>query len=141
MCSIFIFFFFFKQKTAYEMLRSLVGSEMCIRDSPKTGGKVRDMHQKRKVVEECDTSRKESPALPPLLYLLVRTRRSQKIHPRASRDRDGPSLWHIVKCRVPPWPRWATTIPPHKTPPFIPIMHLYSRLCQTHISLIQTFLY
>ena len=29
-----ILFFFFKQKTAYEMLRSLVGSEMCIRDSP-----------------------------------------------------------------------------------------------------------
>src|SRR5674536_386333 len=29
------FFFFFKQKTAYEMLRSLVGSEMCIRDSPR----------------------------------------------------------------------------------------------------------
>eukprot|EP00658_Telonema_sp_P-2_P025954 TRINITY_DN20471_c0_g1_i3.p1 TRINITY_DN20471_c0_g1~~TRINITY_DN20471_c0_g1_i3.p1 ORF type:complete len:530 (+),score=112.19 TRINITY_DN20471_c0_g1_i3:56-1645(+) len=29
---LFIFFFFFKQKTAYEMLRSLVGSEMCIRD-------------------------------------------------------------------------------------------------------------
>ena len=28
------FFFFFKQKTAYEMLRSLVGSEMCIRDRP-----------------------------------------------------------------------------------------------------------
>eukprot|EP00658_Telonema_sp_P-2_P012309 TRINITY_DN14694_c0_g1_i1.p1 TRINITY_DN14694_c0_g1~~TRINITY_DN14694_c0_g1_i1.p1 ORF type:complete len:234 (+),score=55.01 TRINITY_DN14694_c0_g1_i1:57-758(+) len=28
----FCFFFFFKQKTAYEMLRSLVGSEMCIRD-------------------------------------------------------------------------------------------------------------
>src|SRR5678815_1054485 len=27
-----IFFFFFKQKTAYEMLRSLVGPEMCIRD-------------------------------------------------------------------------------------------------------------
>ena len=25
--------FFFKQKTAYEMQRSLVGSEMCIRDS------------------------------------------------------------------------------------------------------------
>eukprot|EP00658_Telonema_sp_P-2_P076251 TRINITY_DN66424_c0_g1_i1.p1 TRINITY_DN66424_c0_g1~~TRINITY_DN66424_c0_g1_i1.p1 ORF type:complete len:100 (-),score=16.02 TRINITY_DN66424_c0_g1_i1:158-457(-) len=29
-------FFFFKQKTAYEMLRSLVGSEMCIRDSLST---------------------------------------------------------------------------------------------------------
>ena len=28
----FLYFFFFKQKTAYEMLRSLVGSEMCIRD-------------------------------------------------------------------------------------------------------------
>src|SRR5678816_4876562 len=27
-----VWFFFFKQKTAYEMLRSLVGSEMCIRD-------------------------------------------------------------------------------------------------------------
>ena len=26
-------FFFFKQNTAYEWLRSLVGSEMCIRDS------------------------------------------------------------------------------------------------------------
>eukprot|EP00658_Telonema_sp_P-2_P011795 TRINITY_DN14519_c0_g1_i2.p3 TRINITY_DN14519_c0_g1~~TRINITY_DN14519_c0_g1_i2.p3 ORF type:complete len:101 (+),score=23.70 TRINITY_DN14519_c0_g1_i2:91-393(+) len=31
-----MFFFFFKQKTAYEMLRSLVGSEMCIRDSCNT---------------------------------------------------------------------------------------------------------
>ncbi len=26
------YFFFFKQKTAYEMSASLVGSEMCIRD-------------------------------------------------------------------------------------------------------------
>eukprot|EP00658_Telonema_sp_P-2_P050507 TRINITY_DN38542_c0_g1_i1.p1 TRINITY_DN38542_c0_g1~~TRINITY_DN38542_c0_g1_i1.p1 ORF type:complete len:144 (+),score=58.84 TRINITY_DN38542_c0_g1_i1:45-476(+) len=31
-----LFFFFFKQKTAYEMLRSLVGSEMCIRDRVET---------------------------------------------------------------------------------------------------------
>src|SRR5665254_18904 len=30
------FFFFFKQKTAYEMLRSLVGSEICIRDRNST---------------------------------------------------------------------------------------------------------
>ena len=29
---LFCFFLFFKQKTAYEMLSSLVGSEMCIRD-------------------------------------------------------------------------------------------------------------
>jgi len=27
--------FFFKQKTAYEIRLSLVGSEMCIRDRPK----------------------------------------------------------------------------------------------------------
>ena len=32
MCFVYFCFFFFKQKTAYEMLRSLVGSEMCIRD-------------------------------------------------------------------------------------------------------------
>eukprot|EP00658_Telonema_sp_P-2_P060277 TRINITY_DN49231_c0_g1_i1.p1 TRINITY_DN49231_c0_g1~~TRINITY_DN49231_c0_g1_i1.p1 ORF type:complete len:520 (-),score=150.87 TRINITY_DN49231_c0_g1_i1:259-1818(-) len=32
----FYIFFFFKQKTAYEMLRSLVGSEMCIRDRVST---------------------------------------------------------------------------------------------------------
>ena len=31
------FFFFFKQKTAYEIRLSLVGSEMCIRDSSRTG--------------------------------------------------------------------------------------------------------
>ena len=34
MAVVYMMFFFFKQKTAYEMLRSLVGSEMCIRDSP-----------------------------------------------------------------------------------------------------------
>ena len=32
----FILFFFFKQKTAYEISACLVGSEMCIRDSPYT---------------------------------------------------------------------------------------------------------
>ena len=35
-------FFFFKQKTAYEMLRSLVGSEMCIRD--RLGGVLHRAH-------------------------------------------------------------------------------------------------
>ena len=29
--------FFFKQKTAYELLRRLVGSEMCIRDRMRMG--------------------------------------------------------------------------------------------------------
>ena len=38
-----ICFFFFKQKTAYEMLRSLVGSEMCIRDRPIAGMETRAM--------------------------------------------------------------------------------------------------
>ena len=32
--------FFFKQKTAYEIMPSLVGSEMCIRDSYKTAIKT-----------------------------------------------------------------------------------------------------
>src|SRR5450756_2204432 len=31
-CACFVWFFFFKQKTAYEIMPSLVGSEMCIRD-------------------------------------------------------------------------------------------------------------
>ena len=32
---VYSFLLFVKQKTAYELLRSLVGSEMCIRDSPQ----------------------------------------------------------------------------------------------------------
>mgnify|MGYP002809409989 CR=1 FL=1 len=32
-CVSYVFFFFFKQKKAYELLRSLVGSAMCIRAS------------------------------------------------------------------------------------------------------------
>ena len=35
-----LFVFFFKQKTAYEMLRSLVGSEMCIRDRGIEGSAI-----------------------------------------------------------------------------------------------------
>ena len=33
-----LIFFFFKQKTAYEISACLVGSEMCIRDRDPTGG-------------------------------------------------------------------------------------------------------
>ena len=36
--------FFFKQKTADEVLRSLVGSEMCIRDRCGCAGGVGEMH-------------------------------------------------------------------------------------------------
>ena len=35
----FFVFFFFKQKTAYEISACLVGSEMCIRDSADPAGK------------------------------------------------------------------------------------------------------
>jgi len=35
-CFCAVIFFFFKQKTAYEIRLSLVGSEMCIRDSSCT---------------------------------------------------------------------------------------------------------
>eukprot|EP01017_Pseudomicrothorax_dubius_P049218 TRINITY_DN9117_c0_g1_i6.p1 TRINITY_DN9117_c0_g1~~TRINITY_DN9117_c0_g1_i6.p1 ORF type:complete len:156 (+),score=53.60 TRINITY_DN9117_c0_g1_i6:19-486(+) len=42
-------FFFFKQKTAYEMLRSLVGSEMCIRDRPNTIDYKRDMKKEDQI--------------------------------------------------------------------------------------------
>eukprot|EP00658_Telonema_sp_P-2_P018757 TRINITY_DN17347_c0_g1_i2.p1 TRINITY_DN17347_c0_g1~~TRINITY_DN17347_c0_g1_i2.p1 ORF type:complete len:171 (+),score=40.25 TRINITY_DN17347_c0_g1_i2:85-597(+) len=41
-----VFFFFFKQKTAYEMLRSLVGSEMCIRDSFQRAPALQVLHDK-----------------------------------------------------------------------------------------------
>ena len=40
-------FFFFKQKTAYEMLRSLVGSEMCIRDRVKAEEHTRKRSSER----------------------------------------------------------------------------------------------
>src|SRR5428012_3704 len=38
------FFFFFKQKTAYEIMPSLVGSEMCIRDRSRPA-RLRSLHQ------------------------------------------------------------------------------------------------
>ena len=42
-----MFFFFFKQKTAYDIRLSLVGSEMCIRDSPEDmQEKAQEYHDK-----------------------------------------------------------------------------------------------
>ncbi len=38
-----MFFFFFKQKTAYEVLRSLVGSESCIRDRTRYPASIHDL--------------------------------------------------------------------------------------------------
>ena len=40
-------FFFFKQKTAYEIGVRLVGSEMCIRDSYNTGTRLGLIHELR----------------------------------------------------------------------------------------------
>ena len=58
----FFIFFFFKQKTAYEISACLVGSEMCIRDSKQTSLSVQkenyavNMYQKIgfKVVSETE---------------------------------------------------------------------------------------
>ena len=52
----FLVFFFFKQKTAYDMLRSLVGSEMCIRDSMKESPGISD-------VSSCDILAEIGPTL------------------------------------------------------------------------------
>src|SRR5678815_4746901 len=100
---------------------------------PRLGVRCLTCTGNRKVVEEYEASRKESPALPPPLYLLVKTRRSQKIHPRASRDRDGPSIRHLVNMGFIPWPRWATTIPHHKTPPSVSYTHLRAHETPEHL--------
>src|SRR5450759_337993 len=52
----FIFFFFFKQKTAYEIMPSLVGSEMCIRDRYQ-------IDQQRAVQQFRQLAREENPNL------------------------------------------------------------------------------
>eukprot|EP00831_Metopus_contortus_P062475 TRINITY_DN54603_c0_g1_i1.p2 TRINITY_DN54603_c0_g1~~TRINITY_DN54603_c0_g1_i1.p2 ORF type:complete len:146 (-),score=57.86 TRINITY_DN54603_c0_g1_i1:19-456(-) len=60
----FFLFFFFKQKTAYEMQRGLVGSEMCIRDRVSTQStwelarqkvdRERKQREVRKICEDSD---------------------------------------------------------------------------------------
>ena len=50
-----MFFFFFKQKTAYEIGVRLVGSEMCIRDRQKSfdiGRHVKQLRELEKYAEE-----------------------------------------------------------------------------------------
>eukprot|EP00658_Telonema_sp_P-2_P020545 TRINITY_DN18128_c0_g1_i1.p1 TRINITY_DN18128_c0_g1~~TRINITY_DN18128_c0_g1_i1.p1 ORF type:complete len:177 (+),score=50.11 TRINITY_DN18128_c0_g1_i1:19-549(+) len=61
----FIFgFFFFKQKTAYEMLRSLVGSEMCIRDSQMECGTLGAMKNLKKMFSSAITRQPKQPNPP-----------------------------------------------------------------------------
>src|SRR5674536_133491 len=50
-CFLGFVFFFFKQKTAYEMLRSLVGSEMCIRD--RSANRFEALEPVRQGVHRC----------------------------------------------------------------------------------------
>src|SRR5678816_1514158 len=81
------------------------------------------------------TKSKRKPSLTAPLYLLVRTRRSQKIHPRASRDRDGNSLWPIVKCKV----HSLAQVGHNHTPSQNPAIHsyyapLFSPLPNSHFS-------
>eukprot|EP00825_Cyclidium_porcatum_P050241 TRINITY_DN8912_c0_g3_i4.p2 TRINITY_DN8912_c0_g3~~TRINITY_DN8912_c0_g3_i4.p2 ORF type:complete len:101 (-),score=20.03 TRINITY_DN8912_c0_g3_i4:87-389(-) len=44
------FFFFFKQKTAYEIMPSLVGSEMCIRDRSQKSYNVKQYDVKQNLL-------------------------------------------------------------------------------------------
>ena len=65
-----MFFFFFKQKPAYEMLRSLVGSEMCIRDCLETALVVEDGVAERLELLSGGGARlaQEAPAVDPVSY-------------------------------------------------------------------------
>src|SRR5678815_6114649 len=76
------FFFFFKQKTAYEMLRSLVGSEMCIRDRDNKGRgvnvspvprKTPEKYGKRRNVEEMENGDTKGGAAKTMKYTLARS--------------------------------------------------------------------
>eukprot|EP00658_Telonema_sp_P-2_P026559 TRINITY_DN20739_c0_g1_i1.p1 TRINITY_DN20739_c0_g1~~TRINITY_DN20739_c0_g1_i1.p1 ORF type:complete len:115 (+),score=42.25 TRINITY_DN20739_c0_g1_i1:94-438(+) len=84
-------FFFFKQKTAYEMLRSLVGSEMCIRDSVRgsaTAGAVSQTdsvaasatHQALTRVEEMVHADSAFDQLPSLRDMLLRPELVQEVY-------------------------------------------------------------
>ncbi len=55
-------FFFFKQKTAYEISLGLVGSEMCIRDRPGLQGYLPEhIEQKKKIYERYREGFKDLP--------------------------------------------------------------------------------
>eukprot|EP01015_Nassula_variabilis_P025805 TRINITY_DN507_c0_g1_i2.p1 TRINITY_DN507_c0_g1~~TRINITY_DN507_c0_g1_i2.p1 ORF type:complete len:127 (+),score=65.69 TRINITY_DN507_c0_g1_i2:73-453(+) len=59
MYSLLFSFFFFKQKTAYEMLRSLVGSEMCIRDRNQIKEKDTQEQAQKKLAGKSGNARQE----------------------------------------------------------------------------------
>eukprot|EP00658_Telonema_sp_P-2_P074376 TRINITY_DN63589_c0_g1_i1.p1 TRINITY_DN63589_c0_g1~~TRINITY_DN63589_c0_g1_i1.p1 ORF type:complete len:146 (+),score=21.19 TRINITY_DN63589_c0_g1_i1:44-481(+) len=110
-----LFFFFFKQKTAYEMLRSLVGSEMCIRDRHLSG-----FHSSKQAARSLASSsplhtlsHEKALWLHPTLEALVRASSSQSHHPEAPSGTislhrlfnfgsSGPSGEHLPVCCHPP---------------------------------------
>ena len=61
-----IVFFFFKQKTAYEIMPSLVGSEMCIRDRPYADAILVEFGVSPDAVLEVITGKYEPTGLLPL---------------------------------------------------------------------------
>eukprot|EP00658_Telonema_sp_P-2_P076452 TRINITY_DN6694_c0_g1_i1.p1 TRINITY_DN6694_c0_g1~~TRINITY_DN6694_c0_g1_i1.p1 ORF type:complete len:280 (-),score=73.95 TRINITY_DN6694_c0_g1_i1:131-970(-) len=71
--SVVFVFFFFKQKTAYEMLRSLVGSEMCIRDRPCTVSDTVDLQRKSQGGPKLDRELEIWLAAPPPRRMLTVT--------------------------------------------------------------------
>ena len=74
-------FFFFKQKTAYEIMPSLVGSEMCIRDRPYTISTIASapivpgLHAIMTALDFSDILRRSNglPAITTVTILLVRS--------------------------------------------------------------------
>ena len=89
-----IFHFFFKQKTAYEIMPSLVGSEMCIRDSNRTSylEQFTNYHSNSIHYQHFDdTSR--------LIFSLATPPSTNCYHPRL---RFELLLWHMAryKCRL-----------------------------------------
>ena len=97
-----LFFFFFKQKTAYEMLRSLVGSEMCIRDSTRsviprpravTPGSARPLPAHRSVAWNSLSSALRILARTPAMSFSLSVRSGERMTTRSARERLSAGTW------------------------------------------------
>eukprot|EP00658_Telonema_sp_P-2_P021675 TRINITY_DN18643_c0_g1_i1.p1 TRINITY_DN18643_c0_g1~~TRINITY_DN18643_c0_g1_i1.p1 ORF type:complete len:197 (+),score=33.80 TRINITY_DN18643_c0_g1_i1:89-679(+) len=105
-------FFFFKQKTAYEMLRSLVGSEMCIRDryQRRVRGKFCGKHEHAATTTRAWTGRRLRPTPRPAVPPSAPARRallppaassSEALRPAESQSASHPELG--VRGSAHPW--------------------------------------
>src|SRR5660398_285206 len=84
-----ICFFFFKQKTAYEIRLSLVGSEMCIRDSREAERLAERLEEAGKEIVQYATGRRG---------VSYYTFRHRELAARWTGDSDGPT--HAVASEV-----------------------------------------